>query len=112
MSKETLCPLFEDVILLEPVDKFVREAYSSALDGKWRDLPKKGETKEKGKGRGKRVWFVKAGLQGCDPKYPARGGESLGVVGERYSGEEEEGFGGEGEITYDVYVCPWTVRMS
>jgi protein N-terminal methyltransferase len=114
VSRETLLPLFEDVILLEPVDKFVREAYRSALDGEWKDLPKRagmqvdGATAAAGssssKCRGKRVWFVKAGLQGCDPKHPAQVGESLGVVGEKNGGEEEEGFGGgaEGEITYDV----------
>lgn len=92
------------MILLEPVKKFVEEAYQTAKDGQWRDLPKRDSASAGGKvkGRGKRVWFVKAGLQGCDPKFPAEGGESLGVVGEGHVGEEEEGFGGEGEITYDV----------
>lgn len=104
VSRETLCPLFDDVILLEPVSKFVEEAYRTAKDGLWRDLPKRDPTQPPAKGRGKRVWFVKAGLQGCDPKYPAAAGEALGVVGERHGGEEEPGFGGDGEITYDVLV--------
>jgi protein N-terminal methyltransferase len=102
VSKETLLPLFEDVILLEPVDKFVQEAYRSGRDGEWRDLPVDGSVGNYGLERGKRVWFVKAGLQGCDPVFPARGGQSLGVVGTSAGGEAQEGFGGDGEISYDV----------
>ena len=63
-----------------------------------------GNVRNYGLKRGKRVWFVKAGLQGCDPVHPARGGESLGVVGTTAGGEGQKGFGGEGEITYDVWV--------
>ena len=109
VSRETLLPLFEDVILLEPVDKFVREAHRAAKDGEWAvDLPLAGQTAGKGLPRvgerGKRVWFVKAGLQGCDPVHPATNGETVGVVGEKLGGEEQEGFGGEGDVTYDVWV--------
>ena len=53
------------------------------------------------KGRGKRIWFVKGGLQGCDPIEPAAGAEDLGVIGENHVGISE-GFGGKGVVAYDA----------
>lgn len=63
-----LLPLFDDVILSEPVDKFVREARRQA-EG-WIDI-KRGN---------KKVWVIREGLQGFDPANPGAS-ESLGVVG-------------------------------
>jgi len=82
VTRDVLLPLFDDVILTEPVDKFVREARKQA-EG-WLDV-KRGE---------KRVWIIKEGLQGFEPSNPG-GSESLGVVG------------GDGKVfegVYDVYV--------
>lgn len=120
VTKNVLLPLFDDVVLLEPVQKFVHEAHRSAASGEWRELPKAGKqpaeegsemdkwkedirrVKESEEGRGKRVLCVQGGLQGFDPAYPLRGGTGLGVVGEAREGdgvnlgEEEE------EVTYDA----------
>ncbi|WVQ82534.1 hypothetical protein IAT38_004663 [Cryptococcus sp. DSM 104549] len=123
VTRHVLLPLFDDVVLVEPVSKFVREAYRSAAAGEWRDLPRlkldaeategeseeavkeaKRRAEEARKGRGKRVRFVKGGLQFLDPKTPAQGGEDLGIVGER-----REGSGGCGaeQVEYDVIWCQW-----
>ena len=93
MTRHVLLPLFDDVVVLEPVDKFVREAMRSARKGEWTDLPKL----SKGEESRKRVWFVRGGLQSCEPRFPGDGGETLGIVGEPLDGE---GFGEE--IMYDV----------
>ena len=89
-----LIPLFDDVVLLEPVDGFIAEARRAAGAGEWRELPAgpshmsldneemRRRRDEATKGRHKRVWFVKGGLQGCNPAYPAKGASDLGVVGE------------------------------
>lgn len=68
MTRDVLLPLFDDVVLVEPVQKFVVEAQRQA--GEWRDVK-----------NGKRVWVIQGGLQTLDPANPAGGGESLGVVG-------------------------------
>jgi protein N-terminal methyltransferase len=99
-------PLFEDVVMVEPVDKFVSEAYRSARDGEWRDLPSDPslEMDQRVGDRGKRIWFIKGGLQGLDPKYPGQSktAETIGVVGTAKGGDAAEGFNGDGEVTYDV----------
>lgn len=122
MTRHVLLPLFDDVVLVEPVDKFVREAQRSAASGEWRDLPKVGKqpsddggdmTKwkedkrkvdEAEQGRGKRVLCVKGGLQGLDPAYPLRGDmfESVGVVGEATAGEGAELGIDDEEVVYDA----------
>ena len=121
VSRQVLAPLFDDVVLLEPVDKFVRQGYTSASNGEWASLRPRGkaadgEGKEKGKGTGKggeggeggkkdrgtRVWFVKAGLQGCEPRHPAAHGETVGVVGENLAGDAQPGFAADGEVEYDA----------
>jgi protein N-terminal methyltransferase len=91
---------------MEPVGKFIEEGYTKACAGEWVGLDANG-AKEKGRGagRGKRVWFVKGGLQQLDPMYPAKEGKGLGVVGNVGSegGQGEEGFGkDEGAVRYDV----------
>lgn len=122
MTRHVLLPLFDDVIVLEPVDKFIREAYRSAGSGEWRDLPKsRKQPSEEGaemdrwkederkvdeakRGRGKRAWCVKGGLQGMDPAYPTKGEkfESVGVVGESRIGEGADLGEEDSEVVYDA----------
>ncbi|WRT64425.1 uncharacterized protein IL334_001357 [Kwoniella shivajii] len=123
VTRHVLLPLFDDVVLLEPVDKFIREGYRAALDGEWRDLPisksqpngndvielegwkeQRRRFDEQSKTRGKRVRFIKRGLQGLDPKYPAEGGEDVGLVGISNSGEEGCMVD---QVIYDVIWCQW-----
>ena len=85
VTRDVLLPLFDDVVLVEPVHKFVADAYAHAPQ--WRDLQQDGDG-------GKRVWVIKGGLQTLDPAKPDAGGESLGVVGA----------GGSVDPVYDVYV--------
>lgn len=95
------------MVLAEPVGKFVDEAKRDSAG--WWDLRQgKADTLERGsgKGRGKRVWLIKGGLQTLDPARPADGGESKGVVGVG-GGGEGEGLEGErmedgGEVVYDA----------
>ena len=121
--------------MIEPVGKFLQQALREVASGDWRDLPcpprkdanGMGRKKEKemvrridegSESRGKRVWFVKGGLQTCKPSYPSRGGESVGLVGEARGGSSG-GFGGEGEVIYDAWVfshaclvAPLTTRRT
>lgn len=100
----------------EPVQHFVEEAERAASSGEWRELPRLAgkvrdpeEQKERerraaewNRGRGKRVWVVRGGLQSLDPAYPTRGGnQSLGVVGEAREGDKGN-LGEDGNIQYDV----------
>ncbi|ORX37456.1 AdoMet dependent proline di-methyltransferase-domain-containing protein [Kockovaella imperatae] len=120
VTANTLLPLFEDVVLVEPVQKFIQEGYANARAGKWRDIPaavtSDNDMSGKGKGnqdldegwRGKRVWFLRGGLQTLDPLRPQVGADSLGVLGRSEGGESSEGFGRpEGEVVYDVVWCQW-----
>lgn len=112
VSRHVLLPLFEDVILLEPVDKFVREAHRSAVAGEWLDLPLEEGRMEKGNseanrkaeqgGRGKRLVCIKGGLQGFDPAYPVRGGEVIGTVGASKGGRDVPLVADEIPVVYDV----------
>ncbi|KAE8542940.1 hypothetical protein D1P53_001005 [Cryptococcus gattii VGV] len=129
VTRHVLIPLFDDVILVEPVGKFVSEAYRSAAAAEWRDLPSleslppkpstsveedkraleqwkeaKRRQDESKSGRGKRVRFVKGGLQSLDPESPGKGGEELGIVGEKRGGEGS--LDGE-NMLYDVIWCQW-----
>lgn len=118
VTNNVLLPLFDDVVLVEPVPKFVGEAVQHAKAGQWRDLPSSSAEKADEKNglmggddrsprRGKRVWFVKGGLQGLDPRFPTRRGDDLGVVSSGDIEGESDGFGdptrAEG-VCYDVSV--------
>ncbi|BEJ12456.1 hypothetical protein CspHIS471_0209160 [Cutaneotrichosporon sp. HIS471] len=120
VTNTVLLPLFDDVVLAEPVVHFIGEAHRAANSGEWRELPRlsgrvrdEAEAKEVARrtaewkrSRGKRVWFVQAGLQTLDPAFPARGNATEGLVGEALEGE---GVFGEGEtaVEYDVVWCQW-----
>jgi protein N-terminal methyltransferase len=124
VTRHVLLPLFDDVVLLEPVTNFIDEACRAARAGEWRDLPvipasaaggvedeegkasrKEQERREKEakKGQGKRVWMVQGGLQGFDPAYPVRreAAVSRGVFG-RNNGEKDRFGEEEQEVVYDV----------
>ena len=104
MTRHVLLPLFDDVVMLEPVGKFLAEAKRSAAHGEWKDLPEdeKEETPKGKNNRGKRVWFVKGGLQSCDPRFPIKGGENEGVVGQaRGENSGDDHFGGTSQMLYD-----------
>ncbi|CAK9784627.1 DUF858-domain-containing protein [Cutaneotrichosporon oleaginosum] len=119
VTNTVLLPLFDDVVLAEPVAHFIGEAHRAASAGEWRDIPRTGKIRDEAeakenarrvaewnKGRGKRVWFVQAGLQTLDPAFPARGNATAGLVGEAREGE---GVFGEPEtaVEYDVVWCQW-----
>ena len=123
VSRHVLLPLFDDVVLLEPVDKFISEAVRAAGAGEWRDLPVlpaagaggagdegKAERREierrikqQKEGSGKRVWMVQGGLQGFDPAFPLRreGSKTRGVFGANQAGGDAFGQE-ESEVVYDV----------
>jgi protein N-terminal methyltransferase len=114
VTNTVLLPLVDDVVLSEPVEHFIAEARRAASAGEWRDLPRLAgkirdeedaaenarRVAEHRAGRGKRVWFVRNGLQGLDPALPMYRGENLGVVGEA---KVKDNFGkDEAELQYDV----------
>ncbi|KAL1408882.1 hypothetical protein Q8F55_005696 [Vanrija albida] len=121
VSNKVLLPLFDDVVLAEPVKHFLDEAERAASAGEWRELPRAGgrirdedEAKENArriaefnKGRGKRVWFTRAGLQHLNPAYPARGVEQHSVVGEARVGDDGAFGDAETAVQYDVVWCQW-----
>jgi protein N-terminal methyltransferase len=114
VTNTVLLPLFDDVVLAEPVAHFIGEAHRAAAAGEWREIPRlsgkirdEEEAKENARrvaewnrGRGKRVWFVQAGLQSLDPAFPARGHASEGIVGEARGGDGE--LGPDTPVEYDV----------
>jgi protein N-terminal methyltransferase len=119
VTRHVLLPLFDDVVLLEPVAKFVSEAHRAAAAGEWRDLPRAGKqpeteegteqwkegqrrVEESQAGRGKRVWFVRGGLQGFDPRLPVKAGDDLGVVGDAKVGEGSELGDADASVVYDT----------
>lgn len=111
MTNTVLLPLFDDVVVAEPVEHFLVEAERAATAGEWRDIPRFGvkirdeaEAKENtrrlaewNKGRGKRVYFVRAGLQELDPAELGEGS----LIGEAKGGELGP-LGGEGKMEYDA----------
>lgn len=118
VTNTVLLPLFDDVVVAEPVEHFVEEAYRAAVVGEWREMPRlvgkirdEAEAKENDrrvaefrKGRGKRVWAVRAGLQHLDPSFPVRGvnNSSVGVVGEARDGTVDHFGEEEQEIHFDA----------
>ncbi|WWC86522.1 uncharacterized protein L201_001399 [Kwoniella dendrophila CBS 6074] len=128
VSRHVLLPLFDDVVLLEPVEKFVKEGYRSALKGEWRDLPilpeqpngndelelelykeQKRRFDNQQKQKQKRVRFIKRGLQNLDPKFPVDDqAQEIGLVSSPNNGNQKEKQGCMAdEIIYDVIWCQW-----
>jgi protein N-terminal methyltransferase len=116
VTNTVILPFFDDVVVTEPVEHFVAEAQRAASAGEWRELPRLGvkirdeeEAKENARrgqewkeGRGKRVWFVRNGLQALDPAFPTHRGESLGVVGESRHGAAGKFGQDDAEMAYDM----------
>ncbi|TXT10659.1 hypothetical protein VHUM_02164 [Vanrija humicola] len=121
VTNKVLLPLFDDVVLAEPVKHFIEEAERAASAGEWRELPRNGRVRDEeeakenarrvaefNKGRGKRVWFSRVGLQQLNPAYPARGvEESSVVVGDALMGDEGAFGDAETAVQYDVIWCQW-----
>ena len=103
MTSTVLLPLFDDVVTTEPLPHFINEAKRAACasEGSWSHLTKPGA----GTGRGKRVWFLEAGLGELDPSRPMETStRSLGVVSsERIEPKDAAAFGEHAEeILYDT----------
>ncbi|KAL7419230.1 hypothetical protein Q5752_006067 [Cryptotrichosporon argae] len=119
VTSTVLLPLFDDVVLAEPVSKFVDEAHRAASAGEWRDLPHarrvrddeaademRRRLREARAGRGKRVWIVKEGLQALDPARPGKGRGTVGAVGDAIGYKDDFGEIGA-SVEYDVIWCQW-----
>jgi protein N-terminal methyltransferase len=97
VTSDTLLPLIDDVILLEPVEIFIREAAARGTAAEaggspaWRGI----STREKS------VTFVQGTLQGVDPAAPAAHGTVLARVGAPIKDTEEMDSG------FDVVWCQW-----
>lgn len=114
VTAETLLPLVDDVITIEPVKHFIEQARKDSSS--WKHFQPKGKNKstdqfsddedvgtgDLGNQGGKRVWFIQAPLNDLDPSRPSSGNlaQSLGV----YGGKGADGSFGEraGDIYYDV----------
>jgi protein N-terminal methyltransferase len=94
VTSDTLLPLVDDVVLLEPVDIFILEALARGkaseseveVNGASENTDANAELGNKGKWKGipdktKSVTFVKGTLQALDPARPDAAGEVLGRVG-------------------------------
>lgn len=101
VSRNVLSPLFDEVIMIEPVAKFVQEAYRSAAAGDWRHLSsdkKTGSSRlQSSESPPKRVHFVRGALQDIDPGHPFAGADRVGVVTDREFSDPLPA-----EIVYDV----------
>ncbi|KAG8988739.1 hypothetical protein FRB93_003981 [Tulasnella sp. JGI-2019a] len=90
VTSDVLLHQFDDVVMLEPVSKFVDEAKRVCEAGKWKGITKDSSTKS--------VTFLTRALQSFDPVKSAmeQGGERVGC-----QAPFEEG--------YDVVWCQWTL---
>jgi protein N-terminal methyltransferase len=100
VTSDTLLPLVDDVVLLEPVDIFIREAIArgkasesddAAVKGRWKGI----------QSREKSVTFVKGTLQDVDPVKPDANGDVLARIGAPLDAD------GEMESGFDVIWCQW-----
>lgn len=100
VTSDTLLPLVDDVVLVEPVPPLVAEAYARAqraADGKhvgpgWRGI----------KDKTKSVTVLRGTLQGLDPARPvATAGENLGTAGWDGASPKDVDSG------FDVVWCQW-----
>ncbi|RXK38907.1 hypothetical protein M231_03856 [Tremella mesenterica] len=122
VSRNVLLPLFDDVVLVEPANNFIREAHRSALSDDWPGLspcinlspstpahdstipeqvPPLNKRLLTGKGVYKQVLFVKNGLQTLEPVAPCMNGQ---VVGQASS---QNGTTFPERMLYDVIWCQW-----
>ncbi|KAG8861180.1 hypothetical protein FRB96_003130 [Tulasnella sp. 330] len=92
VTSNVLLHLFDDVVLLEPVEAFVQEAKRACREGKWKGIKTQDSESTKS------VTFLTCPLQSFDPTKSAieQGGARLGSLS-----PFEEG--------YDVVWCQWTL---
>lgn len=98
VSQTVLLHLFSDVVLLEPVEKFVQQAFRSCQDSlgmtpqppslnRWKGIAEKSKS----------ITFLQGALQQFDPSHPEVNTRRLGCLG--YDGETDDCF--------DVVWCQW-----
>lgn len=99
VTSSVLLHLLQDIVLLEPVDHFVNEAYirvsaSEHVSGEWKGV----------KDAQKSVTVVQSTLQEFDPKKPisAENYKILGRVGYNPPGDQDDSSSG-----FDVVWCQW-----
>ncbi|KAH7889224.1 AdoMet dependent proline di-methyltransferase-domain-containing protein [Phlebopus sp. FC_14] len=113
VTSDVLLPLVSDVVLLEPVDPFIRTALercqnSASLPSSHNDSGYAMGWEGMWDGR-KSVSFFKGPLQAFDPERPQDGAEVLGRVG-FLGGEGSGGGDGDGDDTmsgFDIVWCQW-----
>lgn len=94
-TKTVLLPLFSDVVLVEPVPKFVQAAYQECLENMSSNVPSK---RWKGiSDKTNSVTFIQEGLQTFIPLHPLSTATYITRLG--YSGETES--------VFDVIWCQW-----
>ncbi|KIJ44037.1 hypothetical protein M422DRAFT_252532, partial [Sphaerobolus stellatus SS14] len=99
VTQTTLLPLFDDVVLVEPVEKFVKTAYQNCLDA-INTPPENLPSLKRWKGMAEKktsVTFLQAGLQQFDPSRPEENTKLIGRLG----------YEGPTESTFDVVWCQW-----
>ncbi|KAF8509260.1 AdoMet dependent proline di-methyltransferase-domain-containing protein [Gautieria morchelliformis] len=97
VTQTVLLHLFSDVVLLEPVEKFVREAFQNCQDSlgatelpalkRWKGVSDKSKS----------VTFLQGALQQFDPIHPENNTIGLGRLG----------FDGGTDTVFDVVWCQW-----
>jgi protein N-terminal methyltransferase len=127
VTSDTLLPLVDDVVLLEPVDIFILEALARGkaseseveveVDGASENTDANAELGNKGKWKGipdktKSVTFVKGTLQALDPARPDAAGEVLGRVGFPLPSASDNAPAQDKEVLemdsgFDVIWCQW-----
>lgn len=82
MTSTVLLHLVDDVVLLEPVDSFIKEAYDAGMVSASETGPVKPGLRWKGiKDRTKSVTFLQGTLQSFDPSQPLSASKFIGRVG-------------------------------
>lgn len=98
VTQTVLLHLFSDVVLLEPVEKFVQEAFQNCQDSlvmvpqtpaskRWKGIAEKTKS----------VTFLQGALQQFDPSRPESHTSRLGCLG----------YDGETDNCFDVIWCQW-----
>jgi protein N-terminal methyltransferase len=98
VTKSVLLPLFDDVVLVEPVEKFLKTAYEECLQyqASSENLPILQQWKGMSDNT-KSVTFIQGGLQNFDPLEIEKDTICVGRVG--YQGNKD--------TVYDVIWCQW-----
>jgi protein N-terminal methyltransferase len=104
VTSDVLLHLVSDVVILEPVESFIREAYAlgrSSADLHPEENPGKNHVRWKGiHDKSKGVTFLQGTLQSFDPSAPLQTSKLIGFVGHEPAGDDQiSGF--------DVIWCQW-----